>query len=548
MSSPKKRGEGTSCHHCKKRIRPNEMLKCTRGEIVPTNARKRKRPCVKKYCLHCIKTFYSTQYLDDNSSGSFICPACNDECRCAACRRRVMKARLKNDGSALENEADGQANSILESQTPDATNIEEGQVNGLLEILDSRPDVQDIIRRGMAMDFADDNAKILYVGHLIDQALTRPDVLALYYASSHGRANNCRIKTESDKEHLDDSALPPDIAQNRNSNSNSNTRSIASSSSSHRASKLKRNGSSRQSRQSRTQSPASNGSPSTSNTRNGRSRSDSTSSTPSSTSHRSSRRKKRNHQEASYNDGDHHRDQKRKSRHKKQKYSPTADPEWDGINAMDALNEMNATSNDTTHLAPPSAVKQEPTNGTPMMASTVPGVSHHIHSVPLHHLNPNHNAHRHLDPQSKSNGNALMMNGISAPQPATMSLSGGNPMSFVNGINSAMTFGGPPHLGLPLPPFPPSHSVLDDGHCRNNGNGNVLNPTNPMNPILPSHSPHSAHPHPPHPSPLTMAPAVSSTVSSEQTSNDPDSAQNGNMFPMNVTPSVMAGGPPLASM
>jgi len=42
MSSPKKRGEGTSCHHCKKRIPPNEMLKCTRGEIVPTNSRKRK--------------------------------------------------------------------------------------------------------------------------------------------------------------------------------------------------------------------------------------------------------------------------------------------------------------------------------------------------------------------------------------------------------------------------------------------------------------------------------------------------------------------------
>eukprot|EP01084_Bolivina_argentea_P056703 103709_1 len=206
MTSPKKRGEGTSCHHCKKRIRPNEMLKCTRGEIVPTNSRKRKRPCVKKYCLHCIKTFYNNQYLDDNNSGSFICPACRDECRCAACRRRVMKARLKNDGSALENEADHQSNSILESQTPDATNIEEGQVNGLLEILDSRPDVQDIIRRGMAMDFADDNAKILYVGHLIDQALTRPDVLALYYASSHGRANNCRIKTETASNHND---LPP---------------------------------------------------------------------------------------------------------------------------------------------------------------------------------------------------------------------------------------------------------------------------------------------------------------------------------------------------
>ena len=111
-----------------------------------------------------------------------------------------MKARLKNDGSSIQNEADNQINSVLESQTPDATNIEEGQVNGLLEILDSRPDVQDIIRRGMSMDFADDNAKILYVGHLIDHALTRPDVLALYYASSHGRNNNVRIKTEVHKQ------------------------------------------------------------------------------------------------------------------------------------------------------------------------------------------------------------------------------------------------------------------------------------------------------------------------------------------------------------
>lgn len=53
-----------------------------------------------------------------------------------------MKARLKNDGSNLENEAGNHLNLILESQTPDANNIEEGQVNGLLEILDARPDVQ----------------------------------------------------------------------------------------------------------------------------------------------------------------------------------------------------------------------------------------------------------------------------------------------------------------------------------------------------------------------------------------------------------------------
>jgi len=446
---------------------------------VPTNARKRKRPCVKKYCLHCIKTFYNNQYLDDNSSGSFICPACNDECRCAACRRRVMKARLKNDGSALENEADGQANSILESQTPDATNIEEGQVNGLLEILDSRPDVQDIIRRGMAMDFADDNAKILYVGHLIDQALTRPDVLALYYASSHGRANNCRIKTEADtSKESKDSELPPDIGgSTSNHNGHSNSRS-------------KRNGA------------ASN--------RNGRG----SSSSPSSGNHRSSRRKKRNHQEATRNDegGGTERDRKRKG--KKQKYADP--PEWNAPNAPSGM-EMG-------HLPPPSAVKQEPQ----------PAMMGHIHSGqwPPNHSNHNHHHHPlpppHHSPQSKSNGAApLMMNGISAPQPATMSLSGGNPMSFVN----PLSFGGvgaPPHLGgLPLQ-FPPPHSgplphaVMDDGHRPNGSN--------------------------PHHSPLAMAPGPPPNAPSEQTSNDADSAQNGNMFPMNVTPSVMAGGPPLASM
>ena len=62
------------------------------------------------------------------------------------------------------------------------------------------------------MDFADDNAKILYVGHLIDRALTRPDVLALYYASSHGRANNCRIKTEQNV------STPPPSSSNNNNN------------------------------------------------------------------------------------------------------------------------------------------------------------------------------------------------------------------------------------------------------------------------------------------------------------------------------------------
>ena len=39
----------------------------------------------------------------------------------------------------------------------------------------------------MAMDFKDDNTKILYVAHLIDQALTRPDILAQYYQHQSGK-------------------------------------------------------------------------------------------------------------------------------------------------------------------------------------------------------------------------------------------------------------------------------------------------------------------------------------------------------------------------
>ena len=74
---------------------------------------------------------------------SFVCPACKDECRCAACRRRMMKNRLRSDGSTLQNEADVQTlDLVLESQQPEAATVEESQVSSLLEILDARPDVQ----------------------------------------------------------------------------------------------------------------------------------------------------------------------------------------------------------------------------------------------------------------------------------------------------------------------------------------------------------------------------------------------------------------------
>ena len=224
----------------------------------------------------------------------------------------------------------------------------------------------------------------------------------------------------------------------------------------------------------------------------------------SSSNHRSSRRKKRNHHE----EGD-----DKKGAHKKQKY---ADTDW----AANAIPPMDAG------LPPPSAVKQEPAMMGHIPPHHHPG-PHPLIAPPSHHghghglnLNLNHNHNHHLPLHSPKGGtHSMMMNGISAPQPATMSLSGGNPMSFVN--PNSVTFAPPPHLGgLPLPQFPPPHSMMDDGQ-RSNG----------------SH---------PHHSPLPMANAPPNGTGPEH-SNEAD-GPNGNLFPMNVTPSVMAGGPPLASM
>lgn len=41
----------------------------------------------------------------------------------------------------------------------------------------------------MGMDFKNDNMKILYVSHMIDQGLTRPDILAQYYCNNYNIKN-----------------------------------------------------------------------------------------------------------------------------------------------------------------------------------------------------------------------------------------------------------------------------------------------------------------------------------------------------------------------
>ncbi|ETO33595.1 hypothetical protein RFI_03507 [Reticulomyxa filosa] len=68
--------------------------------------------------------------------------------------------------------------------------------------------MKDIIRKGMSLDFADENAKILYIAHLIDQALSRPDILSLYYAHTTGKSSlQQSISHDDGDEFLDQDAL-----------------------------------------------------------------------------------------------------------------------------------------------------------------------------------------------------------------------------------------------------------------------------------------------------------------------------------------------------
>eukprot|EP01084_Bolivina_argentea_P188601 324629_1 len=185
----KKRGNGTSCHHCKKRTQPNKMLRCTKTDVYVSNSKKRTRSCIKKYCINCISKWYSCTYLDKNKLGKFICPSCCDQCRCAYCRRGRVIKKTKTDGvsfkKSIHDEATGR-----ELQISDRHIIEQQQVDAMLELLHGKVDIHDIIRSGMGISFDDPNAKILYIAHLIDQALNNPHILKLHSISNKRHTKN----------------------------------------------------------------------------------------------------------------------------------------------------------------------------------------------------------------------------------------------------------------------------------------------------------------------------------------------------------------------
>ncbi len=81
-------GNGSSCHQCKSRRAPADLVFC--------RAPSHKKPkCRKKYCRSCLRKFYGVKALDAASRRRWTCPGCLDHCSCAACRRQRAKLGVK---------------------------------------------------------------------------------------------------------------------------------------------------------------------------------------------------------------------------------------------------------------------------------------------------------------------------------------------------------------------------------------------------------------------------------------------------------------------
>ncbi|MES1920287.1 hypothetical protein MHBO_001973 [Bonamia ostreae] len=79
---------GSSCHQCKSRRNKSVLLWCS-----SLNSSKQ---CKKKYCDNCLKKFYNQSIFNftEVQQKHWKCPACENNCSCAACRRRI--STMKN--------------------------------------------------------------------------------------------------------------------------------------------------------------------------------------------------------------------------------------------------------------------------------------------------------------------------------------------------------------------------------------------------------------------------------------------------------------------
>lgn len=82
---------GSSCHQCKSRRTHNGLSFC--NNQLPKKNKSAGAMCRKKYCDHCLKKFYQTDPPTGEDALTWKCPACNNQCSCAACRKKGQKER-----------------------------------------------------------------------------------------------------------------------------------------------------------------------------------------------------------------------------------------------------------------------------------------------------------------------------------------------------------------------------------------------------------------------------------------------------------------------
>ena len=91
---------GFSCHQCKSTKSTHLLLFCNYTSE-PTKEHKNGKKCRKKYCDTCLRRWYSTSVYDasEELARNWCCPACNQQCLCATCRRKPMSSDTYSENS-----------------------------------------------------------------------------------------------------------------------------------------------------------------------------------------------------------------------------------------------------------------------------------------------------------------------------------------------------------------------------------------------------------------------------------------------------------------
>eukprot|EP01006_Ploeotia_vitrea_P051044 TRINITY_DN67520_c4_g1_i2.p1 TRINITY_DN67520_c4_g1~~TRINITY_DN67520_c4_g1_i2.p1 ORF type:complete len:357 (+),score=151.10 TRINITY_DN67520_c4_g1_i2:152-1072(+) len=87
---------GSSCHQCKSRSQPTNLVYCKQLVQRKSKSIKGNRICRKKYCPRCLRKFYHEDApRTPEDVALWTCPSCRQKCCCAACRRHRTAKQQK---------------------------------------------------------------------------------------------------------------------------------------------------------------------------------------------------------------------------------------------------------------------------------------------------------------------------------------------------------------------------------------------------------------------------------------------------------------------